>query len=742
MKCLIQKMVILFFIICPCLQAAPYYSKGENKSLVSSIYGQDEGVIKKEVKVDYSAVTPGEKSKLYLSVNDELVEVRLYPLSQKRLGLPKKQYAWYGKGEGLKDFYLMKIKEGYEGSFQSKGYIHLLHSLNGQLSFLETRPKEYFRESPEDGVPPEDSLRGKPIDHGDSDCIDPSSQIDVMILYTPDTRDAAGGVVAIENEIAFAVGRANLALTNSAASHRLNLVYTGLANYNEPAGGVDSNALLGLLHGTSDGTLDTVHGLRDSVKADLVSLFYEVDDGNWCGWGNTREVADADTTDEGAFTVVQRSCAGGYLSYAHEVGHNMGALHDVGNVSGPVLSYNRAHLQPFPSSSSEDPWRTVMGYNGDCEDDAGEYCVRLAYFSNPDVSYAGDDTGVVDAEDNVRVFEANDQEVSKYRCARSDGGPNVWMKDAWPDTGLEPDPATAGMPMYKSPYIWVRRSLDTGLEHEHEHENPLVSITNYVYVKLHNTGNMSESSDIELYYASASTNLNNPSNWNLIGTQPLNMSPGTEVVNFSWSGLPGTGHYCLLARWNIDGTPLSFSNLNTAVRDDNDLVWRNVNIVGMGDGDAYYSFRMAGVERLQETYLLITTTPMSPQPTPWKDLFKQTLTIDPKVLNLGNLRFENLQQIDKTEFVVPLNERVSIVGPFNLKPGQITDVKMASLMNQIKVDELSKDLANPRYYDIGVVQIHPKGVELAREDLAKLFNTPGLVIGGVNYTITLPAGQE
>jgi hypothetical protein len=191
----------------------------------------------------------------------------------------------------------------------------------------------------------------------------------------------------------------------------------------------------------------------------------------------------------------------------------MGAQHDDANVSGVTLLYNRGHIQPEPSMTTVSPWRTVMSYGNPCATIAGESCTRLPYFSNPDVDYFTDATGGTETEDNMRVFENNDGEVSRYRCLR-DGtsGPNVWMKDRWEDQGNEPDPATAGKAMWQSPYIWIRRTEDTTLDHEHEHENPLLGITNYMYVKLHNTGNMSESSNLELYYASASTNLNNPGN--------------------------------------------------------------------------------------------------------------------------------------------------------------------------------------------------------------------------------------
>ena len=209
--------------------------------------------------------------------------------------------------------------------------------------------------------------------------------------------------------------------------------------------------MLGDIAGTTDGVLDTIHSLRDAVQADLVSLIYEVDDSSWCGWGQTQETANADTTDHRAFTVVQRSCAGNNLSFAHEVGHNMGGRHDRANAGASTLGYNFGHIQPVPAAVN--PWRSVMSYNSPCSATAATgSCPRVPWFSNPNVTRLGDVTGVpttdIDPEHNVMVFAQNDGEVSKYRCLRSGGPANVWMKDRWEDQGGEPDPATAGKAMW------------------------------------------------------------------------------------------------------------------------------------------------------------------------------------------------------------------------------------------------------------------------------------------------------
>jgi hypothetical protein len=97
----------------------------------------------------------------------------------------------------------------------------------------------------------------------------------------------------------------------------------------------------------------------------------------------------------------------------------------------------------------------------------------------------------------------------------------------------------------------------------------------------------------------------------VFGTRSETRSPGVEVFHFSWDDIPGEGHYCLLARRNEDGSPLSFTSLGTAVRNDNDLIWRNVNIIDRGGDidDSAGGFRMTGHRNFRDTYLVLEAAP-------------------------------------------------------------------------------------------------------------------------------------
>ena len=114
---------------------------------------------------------------------------------------------------------------------------------------------------------------------GDVDpCPDPEDgdRADVLAMYTPQARDAAGGVPQIEALIQAAVDNANTAFINSQMPLRFHLVGTALANHDDT--GNSSTDLTWLINDS------VTAALRDDLNADLVSLITE-DGGGFCGRG-------------------------------------------------------------------------------------------------------------------------------------------------------------------------------------------------------------------------------------------------------------------------------------------------------------------------------------------------------------------------------------------------------------------------------------------------------------------------
>jgi hypothetical protein len=211
---------------------------------------------------------------------------------------------------------------------------------------------------------------------------DDGSVIDVLVAYTPNARTVAGGTTNMQNLILLAVAEANQSYANSNINQRLNLVHMVEVTYTESG---DMYTDLTRLRGTSDGYMDNVHALRNTYYADTVTLIAE--GGGYCGLAYLMDPV-ASYFESSAFSVVARSCATGYYSFAHELGHNMGARHDW-YVDNAVTPYTYSH--GYVNRTSR--WRTIMAYNTECSDQ-GFNCTRLQYWSNPSVSYGGAPMGV------------------------------------------------------------------------------------------------------------------------------------------------------------------------------------------------------------------------------------------------------------------------------------------------------------------------------------------------------------
>ncbi|MHC4825715.1 MAG: M12 family metallo-peptidase [Planctomycetota bacterium] len=226
--------------------------------------------------------------------------------------------------------------------------------------------------------------------------------IDVLVVYTENVRYAAGGQEAIEAEIDLFVAETNGAYANSLVNTQLNLVYAGEVDYDD----VQNSDHLNLLTDPEDGELDEVHGLRYNHVADMVALL--VTDAPYCGvawlmWNNSPDM------DRLMFSITRWNCGG--LVFAHELGHNMGCCHAPGDGGG----CGSGGLYPYSvgyrfNGDGGTLWRTVMAYSPG---------VRIPNFSNPDVSYDGEPTGVPvgqpDEAENALTINQTSPTIAAFR---------------------------------------------------------------------------------------------------------------------------------------------------------------------------------------------------------------------------------------------------------------------------------------------------------------------------------------
>ena len=202
--------------------------------------------------------------------------------------------------------------------------------------------------------------------------------VDVMVAYTTAARTGAGGVIGMNTTIDLAIAEANTAFANSLVPITLNLVFRGEVTYTETG---NAGTDLSRLQSPTDGHMDAIHTWRNQYGADLVCLFTETM-ASYAGLGYVMQTVSTNFSSY-SFSVVRRVYATGTYTFAHELGHNMGCVHDRQN-SSSAGAYPYSYGHRFVGSDSA-TYRTVMAYAPG---------TRIPYFSNPNVTYLGTATGV------------------------------------------------------------------------------------------------------------------------------------------------------------------------------------------------------------------------------------------------------------------------------------------------------------------------------------------------------------
>jgi hypothetical protein len=205
------------------------------------------------------------------------------------------------------------------------------------------------------------------------------------------------------------------------------------------------------------------------------------------------------------------------------------------------------------------------------------------------------------------AFNANFWNALNMSCKA-----DLWVRDTTSDTGLEPDPATVGQPMWQSPDIWVRNSQD-GV---YSHQNPEFGQTNYVYTRVRNRSTEKNASgDLELYYANASTGLSWDADWTHFGTMTIaSLAPNAiQDISLPWSP-PGTGHFCIVSRWSSPLEPMTFpetTSINNNTRNNNNIAWRNTTVVDLVElnDPVTVGVIVRNTSRLEDGIMLAFTVP-------------------------------------------------------------------------------------------------------------------------------------
>lgn len=224
---------------------------------------------------------------------------------------------------------------------------------------------------------------------------DGAGSIDVMVLYTPDARDEAGGNPQIKSQIALMVDMANQAFANSRMDARLRLAFAGVTPFEMT--GVPLFDMLALLDNTRVATLRNVH------KADLVALVVETNN-VYCSVAIIqREVGPIFAPF--AYSIAALPCT---LGFAQGIGRNLGFEPDPANGPPPAQASFPWAFGHFVKNN----FRTVMAMPQPCGD-----CEQILHFSNPRVDYGVHPTGIENERDNARVARVTAPLVADFRLS-------------------------------------------------------------------------------------------------------------------------------------------------------------------------------------------------------------------------------------------------------------------------------------------------------------------------------------
>ena len=137
---------------------------------------------------------------------------------------------------------------------------------------------------------------------------------------------------------------------------------------------------------------DTATALRGSADAAALLVNNLVN----CGIAYLNTISSGYT-----LSVTAKSCATGYYSFGHELGHNFGLAHNLEVMTNSL--YPHGHGHHIAQGSAATGYRTIMAYQ------TKGHSERVNYYSNPSITFSktGTSTGVEGLSNNAAVLMVN-----------------------------------------------------------------------------------------------------------------------------------------------------------------------------------------------------------------------------------------------------------------------------------------------------------------------------------------------
>lgn len=373
--------------------------------------------------------------------------------------------------------------------------------------------------------------------------------IDVLIGYSNGFANGLGGASQAVTRVSNLVDVTNEAYRNSQVGARLRLVGTLQVNYTDSGDNGDTlDALSGVNGAAVDPAFNALRAAREEYGADLVSFVRKYDRAthNGCGvaWiiGGGQQAYTARSANSG-YSVVSdgREVQGGTTyfcreeTFAHELGHNLGAQHDRATASSSgSLKYGAfAYSFGYKTSAAEGNFYDIMAYG-----DSGQTAYRV--FSNPRVNLCGGRAcGVEDQADVARTFDQTAPIAATFRATKvGSGARNDFDGDGKSDVYWR-NSATGSNDVWFMSGAWLARAATVHVEPDQAWQ--VIA-----------TGDFNGDGRYDAFWRNSAT-----------GQTFVHLMDGGRVVSSGYSTLVADGNWKIVATGDFNGDKRT------------DLYWRN-----------------------------------------------------------------------------------------------------------------------------------------------------------------------